>query len=187
MAQSPASWLLAVLLDEEVVLFDARTGTSLRSLKGPGGRVVRVTFSSDSQLLTSGGEDKSVRVRCLADARKQQFRAPNKVNAVAFSLDGRTLAIGAEKRPGDDEPDQELLGQTRPAALVWAGGPKGGRAGRPREQALPSLDGLRRGLRRQLLDFVLQRAHRSLLIGQGFSTPRASEEVAFCAAVLERY
>jgi hypothetical protein len=85
----------------------------------------------------------------------QQFRAPNKVNAVAFSLDGRTLAIGAEKRPGDDEPDHELLGQTRPAALVWAGGPKGGRAGRPREQALPNPDGLRRGLRRQLQDFVL--------------------------------
>src|SRR5262249_50812484 len=51
--QSPDGKVLAVPLDEGVVFFEAMTGEYLRSLKGPGGRVVWVTFSRDSQLLAA--------------------------------------------------------------------------------------------------------------------------------------
>src|SRR5262249_58145143 len=51
MDQSPDGELLAAPLDEDVVLFDARTGAYSRTLKGPGGRVVWVAFSRDGRLL----------------------------------------------------------------------------------------------------------------------------------------
>jgi WD40 repeat protein/tRNA A-37 threonylcarbamoyl transferase component Bud32 len=53
MDQSPDGQVLAVPLDEDVVLFEAPTGAYLRTLKGPGGRVFNVTFSRDSQLLAA--------------------------------------------------------------------------------------------------------------------------------------
>jgi serine/threonine protein kinase len=53
MQQSPDEMVLAVPLEEDLVLFEAPTGKYLRSLKGPGGRVVGVSFSRDSQLLAA--------------------------------------------------------------------------------------------------------------------------------------
>ena len=53
MDQSPDGKVLAVPLDEEVILFEVPSGKYLRSLKGPGGRVFYVTFSRDSQLLAA--------------------------------------------------------------------------------------------------------------------------------------
>src|SRR5262249_7286251 len=49
--QSPDGQVLAVPLDEDVMLFEVPSGKYLRDLKGPGGRVFNVTFSSDGQLL----------------------------------------------------------------------------------------------------------------------------------------
>jgi hypothetical protein len=53
MCQSADGKVLAVPLDEEVILFEAQTGTYLRSLKGPGGQVICITFSRDSRLLAA--------------------------------------------------------------------------------------------------------------------------------------
>jgi WD40 repeat protein len=97
-AQSPDGKVLAVPLDEDVVLFDARAGTYLRSLKGPGGRVIWVTFSPDSQLLaaTTWYEAINGAVR-VWDLRADQVRFTNPVpgpkisGATAFSADGRHL------------------------------------------------------------------------------------------------
>jgi WD40 repeat protein/serine/threonine protein kinase len=98
MEQSPDGKLLAVPLDEDVVLFEGRTGTYLRTLKGPGGRVFYLTFSRDSRLLAAttryeavGG---SVRVWDLRADRvlftKPQPR-PTISCAAVFSADGEHL------------------------------------------------------------------------------------------------
>ncbi|HEY1376022.1 MAG TPA: hypothetical protein VGF55_04480, partial [Gemmataceae bacterium] len=98
MEQSPDGKLLAVPLDEDVALFDVSTGTYLRSLKGPGGRVFSVTFSRDGQLLAAGTrngqEGGAVRVWDLgADTVlfSQSQPGPTVSCAVAFSADGRHL------------------------------------------------------------------------------------------------
>jgi WD40 repeat protein/tRNA A-37 threonylcarbamoyl transferase component Bud32 len=98
MEQSPDGKLLAVPLDEDVVLIEAPTGTHRRTLRGPGGRVYSVTFSPDSSLLAAstrfeavGG---SVRVWDLrADRVLYTKPQPGPVisGAVIFSPDGRRL------------------------------------------------------------------------------------------------
>jgi serine/threonine protein kinase len=51
--QSPDEKTLAVPLDQDVVLFDVSTGNYLRTLKGPGGRIVCVSFRRDSESLAA--------------------------------------------------------------------------------------------------------------------------------------
>jgi WD40 repeat protein/tRNA A-37 threonylcarbamoyl transferase component Bud32 len=53
MDQSPDGQVLAVPLYEDVALFTVPGGDYLRTLQGPGGRVVWVTFSRDSRLLAA--------------------------------------------------------------------------------------------------------------------------------------
>jgi WD40 repeat protein len=105
MQQSPDENALAVPLAGDVVLFEAQTGKYLRSLQGPGGRVVWVNFSSDSQLLAAStwyeGENGAVRVWDLR-TEKELFTNPvpgRKISGtLAFSRDGRhLLAEGSER------------------------------------------------------------------------------------------
>jgi WD40 repeat protein/tRNA A-37 threonylcarbamoyl transferase component Bud32 len=51
--QSADGKVLAVPLDEDVVLFATSTGEYLRSFKGPGGRVLGVAFTGDKRLLAA--------------------------------------------------------------------------------------------------------------------------------------
>ena len=96
--QTADGQLLAVPLDEDVVLFEAATGTYLRTLKGPGGRVFFVTFSRDSQLLAAAtrneGPGGAVRVWNVGDDRVL-FTNPlpgKKISCAAvFSADGKCL------------------------------------------------------------------------------------------------
>jgi WD40 repeat protein/tRNA A-37 threonylcarbamoyl transferase component Bud32 len=105
MQQSPDGRVLAVPLDEEVALFEAPTGAHLRSLKGPGGRVVWVTFSRDSRLLAATtwneGMGGAIRVWDLA-AGQELFTKPQpgpKVSgAAAFSPDGNCLVSEGDER-----------------------------------------------------------------------------------------
>jgi WD40 repeat protein/tRNA A-37 threonylcarbamoyl transferase component Bud32 len=98
MEQSPDGKLLAVPLDEDVALFEVSTGTYLRTLKGPGGRVFQVAFSRDSQLLAAGTRLEtgggSVRVWDLAADRvlfTNPQPGPTVACAAAFSGDGQHL------------------------------------------------------------------------------------------------
>jgi WD40 repeat protein len=98
MQQSPDEKILAVPLDEDLVLFEAQTGKQLRTLPGPGGRVIWVSFSRDSQLLAAStwheGWDGAVRVWDLRND-KELFTKPvagTKIRgANCFSADGRRL------------------------------------------------------------------------------------------------
>jgi WD40 repeat protein/serine/threonine protein kinase len=98
MTPSSDGRVLAVPLDEDVVLFEVSTGKYLRTLRGPGGRVFQTAFSRDSRLLAaatrfeaSGG---SVRVWNLHTDRvlfTQAQPGPTVACGVAFSGDGRHL------------------------------------------------------------------------------------------------
>jgi WD40 repeat protein/serine/threonine protein kinase len=98
MDQSPDGKVLAVPLDEDVILFEAATGEHIRTLKGPGGRVVQVTFSRDSRFLAAHtwyeGWNGSVRVWDLVTGT-ELFTKPvpgHKVSCTsAFSADGSRL------------------------------------------------------------------------------------------------
>ena len=79
-------------------MFEAPTGKYLRSLKGPGGRVVWVAFSRDSTLLAAttwhDGKDGAVRVWGLAAGRELYTNpqpGPKVGGAVAFSPDNKRL------------------------------------------------------------------------------------------------
>ena len=103
--QSPDGKVLAVPLDEDVILFEVTSGKYLRSLKGPGGRVVYVAFSRDSRLLAAttrfeaaGG---SVRVWDLqADSLLYTHPQPGPTIscAAAFSADGKRLFTEGDGR-----------------------------------------------------------------------------------------
>jgi WD40 repeat protein/tRNA A-37 threonylcarbamoyl transferase component Bud32 len=105
MQQSPDEKILAVPLEEDLVLFEVPTGKYLRTLKGPGGRVVWVSFSRDSQLLAAttwyATWNGAVRVWDLR-TDQELFTKPvpgQKVSgASAFSADGKRLVgEGAER------------------------------------------------------------------------------------------
>ncbi len=98
MEQSPDGKLLAVPLDEDVVLFTVPTGTYWRTLKGPGGRVFSVTFSRDSRLLAASTRYEAVggavRVWQLGADRvlfTNPLPGPTVTCAAAFSADGQHL------------------------------------------------------------------------------------------------
>jgi WD40 repeat protein len=98
MAQSPDGKVLAVPLDEDVVLFEVATGKYVRSLKGPGGQVRCLAFSRDGELLAatawSEGKEGALRVWELA-ADRELYTKPQLgrrvSSATIFSADGRRL------------------------------------------------------------------------------------------------
>jgi WD40 repeat protein len=97
--------VLAVALDEDVVLFDVKTGGYQRTLKGPGGRVGGVTFSRDGRLLAATTAHpragRAVRVWDLHGGQElytRQYSGTQGVHALAFSADGKRLfSQSAEK------------------------------------------------------------------------------------------
>jgi DNA-binding beta-propeller fold protein YncE len=105
MEQSPDGKVLAVPLDEDVVLFATPTGEYLRTLKGPGGRVVGVSFTQDSRLLAAktlkAAGNGATRVWDL-QANQQLYtnELPDSTSsaAVVFSPDGKCLiSIGSNR------------------------------------------------------------------------------------------
>jgi hypothetical protein len=100
MDQSPDEKILAVPHEEDLVLFEVPTGKYLRRLKGPGGLVVRVSFSRDGQLLAvttwNGGMDGAVRVWDLC-TDKELFTKPvpgRKVSGQPPSVPTADVSLG---------------------------------------------------------------------------------------------
>ncbi len=80
--------------DKTVKIWDAATGTILRSLRGHSGTVTSVFFSPDGKTLISSGKDKTVRVWDAATGEAIQ-RSPGvscEGTPAAFSPDGKFLA-----------------------------------------------------------------------------------------------
>jgi WD40 repeat protein/serine/threonine protein kinase len=98
MQQSPDEKTLAVPCDDDVELFEVSTGKYLRRLRGPGGRVVFVGFSRDSQVLAATtwflSENGFLRVWDLrTDKVLLTVAMPGRKisGATAFSSDGKRL------------------------------------------------------------------------------------------------
>jgi WD40 repeat protein len=108
MDQSPDGKVLAVPLDEDVVLFATPDGEYLRTLKGPerpGNRVAGVSFSRDSRLLAAAtwkeGGSGAVRVWDLHAGRElytNELPEPCVSGAMAFSPDGNCLIATGSRR-----------------------------------------------------------------------------------------
>jgi WD40 repeat protein/serine/threonine protein kinase len=85
--------------DRTVRLWDADTGEALFTLRGHVAAVLGVGYRADGQHLLSVGEDKALKVW---DARTggQGQRLPGRPGGVAFSPDGRKLALPAAGEEG---------------------------------------------------------------------------------------
>ncbi len=99
-------WLAAIARGQPVAVWDLTTGKPrelIRPVHGgvggvgnqAGGNIESAAFSPDSRLLATGGRDNTARLWDLATG--QQLREfpghPGWIQAVAFSRDGRTLAV----------------------------------------------------------------------------------------------
>jgi WD40 repeat protein len=103
--QSPDGKILAVPLEEDVVLLATPSGEYLRSLKGPGGRIINVSFTRDNQLLAATtwkpARSGAVRVWDLRADRElytNEVLNPSVAGALVFSPDGKCLLATDNKR-----------------------------------------------------------------------------------------
>src|SRR5262249_31775332 len=111
LAMSPDGKVLASSGDEPVIqLWDAASGKPGLKLAGHTDWVLTLAFSADGKQLASGGYDGTVRLWNVADGKKlldiagkppAPANAPptpaNVIQALAFSPDGKTLALGGSE------------------------------------------------------------------------------------------
>ncbi|MCJ7530061.1 MAG: serine/threonine protein kinase [Anaerolineales bacterium] len=98
LAFSPVGSLLAsgVATEDNVGLWDPRSGSLVRLLKGHTSRVSSVAFSPDGFTLASGSWDDTVFLWDVRNGDKlAEFMRPNNVTSLAFSPDGKMLASGS--------------------------------------------------------------------------------------------
>jgi hypothetical protein len=100
MEQSPDGKVLAAQLDEEVVCFDPHTGTQGQILKGPGGRVVWVTFSRNGRTLAAvtDGPQVAVHLWDLATIAGSHLAGPRRLRPPLPR--GAGDRSGSLRRPG---------------------------------------------------------------------------------------
>ncbi|MEG4422335.1 serine/threonine-protein kinase [Microcoleus sp. LAD1_D5] len=101
LAVSPDSSILASGGDDNnVILWDLKTGRRTRTIAAHTAAVNEIAFSRDGQTLASGSDDKTIRlwnVRTGSRLRTLSGHAGG-VNTIALSRDGQTLASGSQDK-----------------------------------------------------------------------------------------
>ncbi len=101
LAVSPdSSMLVSGGDDNNVIMWDLKTGRRVRTIPAHKAAVNAIAFSSDGKTLASGSDDKTVRlwnVRTGSRLRTLSGHAGG-VNAIALSRDGKTLASGSQDK-----------------------------------------------------------------------------------------
>ncbi|MEG5238223.1 serine/threonine-protein kinase [Microcoleus sp. AT9b-C3] len=101
LAVSPDNSILASGGDDNnVILWDLKTGRRMRTIAAHKAAVNMIAFSADGKTLASGSNDKTVRlwnVRTGSRLRTLSGHAGG-VNAIALSRDGKTLASGSQDK-----------------------------------------------------------------------------------------
>ncbi|MEG3921785.1 serine/threonine-protein kinase [Microcoleus sp. POL10_C6] len=101
LAVSPNSSILASGGgDNNLILWDLKTGRRMRTIAAHKAAVNAIAFSRDGQTLASGSDDKTIRlwnVRTGSRLRTLSGHAGG-VNAIALSRDGNTLASGSQDK-----------------------------------------------------------------------------------------
>jgi WD40 repeat protein len=110
---APGSRLLAIayhhslgpnLTGISIDLLDLATGKLKATLTGHDHFVSCLGFTRDGRMLASSGIDQRVKLWDVATGREQRTLLPQQcVGAVAFSPDGRTVAVGARLGEGSDD------------------------------------------------------------------------------------
>jgi hypothetical protein len=93
-------WILTGAKDNTARLWDANTGTALRTLGGHTNSVLTVAFNSDGRLAVTGSADQTARIWELNTGRLLQTLTGHTgwVLQAAFSPDGRRVATGGMDR-----------------------------------------------------------------------------------------
>jgi WD40 repeat protein len=101
-ALDPTGRLFATADGDDVVVFDARTGTARAVLRGHADTVTGIAFSPDGSLLASSSKDHNARVWSTTTftSIKLLHRHVAFVSGVVFSADGRWLATAGPSKAG---------------------------------------------------------------------------------------
>lgn len=93
LALTPDGALLAVVLEQEVAIYDIASGQRLNRLSGHEDAVQKAEFSPGGEMLVTSSKDKTVRAWRVSDWEQLYvLNHPEVCDAVAFSPDGKTLA-----------------------------------------------------------------------------------------------
>ncbi|MEG3910282.1 serine/threonine-protein kinase [Microcoleus sp. w1-18aA5] len=86
--------------DNNVILWDLKTGRRMRTIAAHKAAVNAIAFSRDGQTLASGSDDKTVRLWNVKTGSRLRTLSGHAggVNAIALSRDGKTLASGSQDK-----------------------------------------------------------------------------------------